>query len=163
MNDINSQIINAFTYAGFWRRFIAYILDQIILFPFAAAISFILGLIGLGDQVITASLTMLLTFIYNVVFNCSSLCATPGKAILGIAIVDEKTQSQITFKQSIIRFLSSFLSGLVLFLGYLIQPFTAKRQTLHDMITETTVIRKNQPDVNYITVFKENFSKILNQ
>ena len=160
---MSDSTINDTIYAGFWRRFIAYCLDQIILIPFVAAVGFVLGLIGLGDQVIVLSLTTLLTFTYNVVFNCSSLCATPGKAVLGIAIVDEKTNSQITFKQAIIRFLSSFLSGLALCLGYLIQPFTARRQTLHDMITETIVVRRNHGDVNYITIFKENFSKILNQ
>jgi len=167
MNEMTAQIANdvseSIIYAGFWRRFFATVVDQIILFVLGGAMGFILGLIGLKDQIIIFSLSSLLSFIYFVVYNCSSLSGTPGKAILGIAIVDEKTKTPISFKQAILRVLTAFLSGLVLCLGYLIQPFTAKRQTFHDMIAETVVIQKKHGEVNYFTVFKESFSKILNQ
>ncbi len=40
------------------------------------------------------------------------------------------------------RHLATLLSSAIFFIGYLIQPFTRKRQALHDIIASTLVLRK---------------------
>jgi serine/threonine-protein kinase len=146
------------TYASFWKRFGAYMIDGIILVIPSLILSKSLPYFGLST-----GLGFVLSFLYRPFFESSSLAGTPGKALIGIAVVNESGDA-ITFKQACIRFFCSYLSGLLLCIGYFIQPFTAKRQTLHDMISETLVIeRASSPDINYFKVWKEKFSEVVNK
>lgn len=44
---------------------------------------------------------------------------------------------------------------IICYIGYLMQPFTSKRQTLHDMVSESVVIRRDTPDLNYFAVWRD--------
>jgi uncharacterized RDD family membrane protein YckC len=146
-------------YAGFWRRFAASIIDGIVMMiP-----GFIAGIVFSGTGV-SAVIGFVLGFLYKPFFESSILLGTPGKALMNIAVQTEAGQ-QITFKQAAIRFFTSYLSGLIAGIGYLMQPFTARRQTLHDMIAETVVVKRevNAPDLNYFTVWKEQIQSVVNK
>ena len=41
------------------------------------------------------------------------------------------------------------------------QLFTSKRQTLHDMLAEAVVVDREVPDVNYFTVWKDQFKVVV--
>ncbi len=145
-------------YAGFWRRLLAVVIDN-----------FFMGIIGLGigmitgsDMIISLSVSTVVGIIHTTLFDSSELMGTPGKAMLGIAVVLEKDQSRINFQTALVRFLCKYLSTIFLLLGYLIQPFTEKRQTFHDIVTNTLVIRKDPGALGYWKAFKENFNKIMN-
>jgi hypothetical protein len=58
---------------------------------------------------------------------------------MNIAVV-KSDGSTLTIKDSLIRFLVSFISSMILCIGYLISLFTEKRQTLHDFVADTVVI-----------------------
>jgi uncharacterized RDD family membrane protein YckC len=67
--------------------------------------------------------------------------ATPGKLIMKIRIVDQKSLKPITTHQSFVRFLSYFLAALPLFGGFIIMGFNPKKRGLHDFIAGTCVIK----------------------
>lgn len=137
-------------YAGFWRRFLALVLDGIFIF----FISMIL-ILPFWIQ----PLSILVAIFYHVVFEVSPLRATPGKALMGIAVV-KSNGSLLTIKDSLIRFLVSILSSAMLCVGYLISLFTEKRQTLHDFVADTVVIEEKFAEHNFWQIFLEQ-SKII--
>lgn len=118
-------------YAGFWRRFAARLVDCLILLIPGLLVSLVIPLLG----------GVILSLLYWPVFESSALRGTPGKVLMGLAITDE-AGGRIGFKQAFIRYLMSFVSGLFLGLGYLMNLFTARRQTLHDIVAGTLVIRR---------------------
>lgn len=142
-------------YAGFFRRFAAVIIDSIILWiP-----SFFIG--GGGSIPGALGFGVFLGLIYKPIFESSILYGTPGKAIMGIAVVSESSRERINIKAALIRYLFSYISFFVAYIGYLMQPFTSRRQTLHDMIAETVVIMKEPPDLNYFVVWRDQMKDVL--
>lgn len=145
-------------YAGFWRRFIAVLIDAFFTGIIGALVGFITG----NDMIVSISVSTVIGIIYIAVFDSSELMGTPGKAMLGLSVVTEKEQNRISFQTAILRFLCKYISSVVLLIGYMIQPFTEKRQTFHDIVTSTIVIRKDPGQLNYWNCFKDNFNKIIN-
>jgi uncharacterized RDD family membrane protein YckC len=137
------------SYAGFWRRFVAVFIDGLICVIPSLAMGYVIPYVG----------GIVLGLLYTPIFLASPLQATPGKALMGIAVVDENGNT-LTLKTSIIRYVSTILSGLILCIGYLMNLFTAKRQTLHDILAGTVVIMKTAPDVNYFNVWLVEVKKI---
>lgn len=150
-------------YAGFWRRFVAYIIDQMIM-GVVALVVFLpgLALLGLGigagimDETegaigfviaaIAAYLAAILVIIvlewlYYALMESSNKQATLGKMALGI-IVTDMDGKRITFGRATGRYFGKILSSLILSIGYLMAAFTEKKQALHDMISNCLVIMK---------------------
>ena len=136
-------------YAGFWRRFVAIFIDAVILTIPSLVI----------NQIVPYAGALLFGFIYYPLFISSPLQATPGKAIMGVAVIDENGQT-LTLKAAIIRYACSFLSGLCLGLGYFMSLFTVKRQTFHDMVAASVVIVKTAPEINYFHVWLAEIKKL---
>ena len=85
--------------------------------------------------------------------------ATLGKRVVGLIVTDLKGE-RVTFQQASVRFvikqiislvslLSAFLTPSIVstlsvlsLMGYLIQPFTPKKQAFHDIVAKTLVYRK---------------------
>ncbi len=146
-------------YAGFWRRLAAVCIDHVLFGMTLAAVGFVLMfpalLMGFMSMISTATITIftivlwlgVLTLVvgshwlYYAGFEASSLQATPGKLALGLRVCDEQLQ-RLTLRRSTIRYVGHFLSALLLYFGYLISFFTARRQTLHDLISDSLVVRE---------------------
>lgn len=139
-------------YSGFWRRFVASFLDGLIMLIPAWFLGMLLPYVG----------GIILGLIYKPVFEASALKGTPGKAMMGMVVLSE-TGERLTLKQAYIRYFCSILSGLVLCIGYLMNLFTAKRQTLHDMIAESVVVNQEPPDLNYFQVWKSEMKVLFNR
>lgn len=139
-------------YSGFWRRFVAAFLDGLIMLIPAWLLGILVPYVG----------GVILGLLYKPVFEASALKGTPGKAMMGMVVVSE-TGERLTLKQAYIRYFCSILSGLVLCIGYLMNLFTAKRQTLHDMIAECVVINQEPPDLNYFQVWKQEIKVLFNR
>ena len=137
------------TYAGFFRRFAATMIDAVIL---TVPSLFIGGSVAMIP--VSIGLGLVLGLLYKPVFESSVMSATPGKALLGIIVIGEDGQT-LSYKQAVIRYFCSYLSSVIMGIGYLMQPFTSKRQTLHDMLSEAVVIRKETPDLNYFVVWRD--------
>ncbi len=66
--------------------------------------------------------------------------ATPGKMIMGIKII-RTDSSPLTLDRAVIRFFSSILSGLILYIGFIMIAFDERKQGLHDKIADTYVVK----------------------
>ncbi|MBC7371192.1 MAG: RDD family protein [Bdellovibrionaceae bacterium] len=138
-------------YASFWRRFGGTFVDGIIC-----------GLIGLVFYFLTRGSAFGIVFglLYTTLFESSTLQATPGKALLGMHITDLQGQ-RITFKAAFIRYLMRFVSSVVFLIGFLIQPFTEKKQALHDIVAGTLVVMGEIPSQNYMQAWYNQLLQVL--
>jgi uncharacterized RDD family membrane protein YckC len=138
-------------YAGFWRRFFAQLVDGIVLvIPFRILDSGMERILAENEFNLVRSLMVMAAWIvaYIVVpwlyvaLQLSSVHqATLGKRALGIVVTDLKG-GRISFGRATGRYFADYISTITLMIGYLIQPFTAKRQALHDIIAKTLVVRR---------------------
>jgi uncharacterized RDD family membrane protein YckC len=149
------------SYAGFWLRVVAFIIDAIVLqfirlavtLPFAASLSmrmFMRGRMpmspeewapfaGLFGRLIFISIVI--NWLYFALLESSAWQATLGKKALGLEVTD-LGGSRISFARATGRFFAKFLSAIILLIGFIMIGFTQKRQGLHDMVAGTLVIRK---------------------
>jgi len=156
-------------YAGFWMRFLAWLLDKIILgavnwiilMPILAAIGITSGgfpfseLMNNPDEVDVAALIGLITamagvamlvqtvvnILYHSFLESSKFQGSIGKMALGI-IVTNVDGSKLDFTKALVRNLCKIISDFTLTVGYIIAGFTEKKQALHDMIASTLVVKK---------------------
>lgn len=120
------------TYSPFWRRGAAAIIDGIIL---SAISAFCMRLILL------LPFAFIIHFFYKPIFESSNLRATPGKYLAEISVV-KTNGDKLTLRDAYIRYFSSWLSGAVFGLGYVMALFTKKHQTLHDLFADTVVVNE---------------------
>ncbi len=137
-------------YAGFWKRFLAMLIDQIIIGAVSMALGFAYGLIvagamsddGSGFQEVVIRLVGLVAgWLYYALQESSAEQATLGKRALGIKVTD-MSGGRITFGRATGRYFAKIISGITLGIGYIIAGFTEKKQALHDMIAGTLVVNK---------------------
>ncbi len=67
---------------------------------------------------------------------------TPGKRLLRLKVLDEKTGENLTVGQAILRYIGYFPSTLVFFLGFIWIAFDSKKQGWHDKIAKSVVVRE---------------------
>jgi uncharacterized RDD family membrane protein YckC/energy-coupling factor transporter ATP-binding protein EcfA2 len=142
------------TYASFWRRLGAYILDLPIVVILAglgslvsaglSAVSAVFGESLSAVAVLLGTLARMLAqwilpWLYTALLLSSSRQATLGKLALGIFVTDKKGD-RLHFGRATARYFASFLSYMTYGIGFFIQPFTRKRQALHDLIARTVVL-----------------------
>jgi len=154
------------TYGGFWIRFVAYIIDIIILGIVSSIVIIpILGALGFGaygtmsnggemteDQIgalmgmITGAgifmyiANIIVGWLYFALMQSSAKQATVGKMALGLKVIN-KDGSKMNFGQATLRFIGKMISYAILLIGFIIAGFTEKKQALHDMIAGTYVIK----------------------
>jgi uncharacterized RDD family membrane protein YckC len=80
-------------------------------------------------------------WLYFALMESSSKQGTLGKMALSIMVTDVNG-NRITFGRATGRYFGKFLSGLILYIGYIMVAFTEKKQGLHDMIAGTLVVNK---------------------
>lgn len=73
-------------------------------------------------------------------FFLSRYDATPGKMALGLKVV-RSDGSKLSTGRIVGRYFSEWLSGAILFVGYIMAGFDEERRTLHDRICDTRVIK----------------------
>ncbi len=130
-----------FVYAGFLQRFVAHLIDGGILSIAGGILYFICILLFKGNGVLLyAPLSILGVWLYSAKTVSSAEGATFGKKCMGIKVVNLEGQT-ISFGRATGRYFASYLSGFIFFLGYLIQLCNQRRQTLHDIIVKTIVVK----------------------
>lgn len=82
-----------------------------------------------------------LAWLYFAGFEASGAGATPGKRLMGIAVVYEDGGG-LSPVGGAARFLGKVVSTLFFLLGHLLALFTRKRQTFHDRLAGTLVVRR---------------------
>lgn len=66
---------------------------------------------------------------------------TPGKAALGLRVVGPDGTVPIGVGRGLVRTLARMVSGMVLYIGYLMALWDDERRTLHDIMADTRVVR----------------------
>jgi uncharacterized RDD family membrane protein YckC len=125
---------NEYSYASFGDRLVAAILDGLILAIPNVIFKFVLPE-GVADLA-----TILLGWLYGALLESGDNQATLGKKAMNIRVTDLDGE-RISFGKASIRHFSKIISALLILIGYLMQPFTEKRQALHDMIAGTLVYK----------------------
>lgn len=150
-------------YAGFWRRFVAHVIDSIILNIAAYVVEVILLFfiyLGFKDRLGSPAASGLLGFLnafndlYVMYFNAGIyLCicfpyfvwghfqyqTTVGKKLVRVRVV-QQDGSKITLNQSITRWASYLLSYLPFCTGYLMAAFHPEKRALHDLVAGTVSV-----------------------
>jgi uncharacterized RDD family membrane protein YckC len=148
-------------YAGFWLRFVAWIIDAIILWfvstfitlPFVAASGLrdvilnhppqspeeLIAFMGTFSKLFI--LILVIKWLYYAILESSPWQATVGKKALGLEVTD-MAGHRISFGRASGRFFGKIISGLILWIGYIMAGFTAQKQALHDMMAGCLVLRK---------------------
>ncbi|WP_413308265.1 RDD family protein [Bacillus sp. 1P10SD] len=131
-------------YAGFWMRFWAYLLDlivvgsveRIIIKPLFRVLDISLSEFNMFAPISIA--TAIIFYLYFVLMT-KYFGQTLGKMVFGLKVVDlnkeELTWGTILFREWIGRFISA-----TIIIGYIIVAFLPKKQGLHDIFSDTTVI-----------------------
>jgi uncharacterized RDD family membrane protein YckC len=121
-------------FADFWTRLTAYILDGVIVaIGWPILVELLVGVLGVA----AATVTLLAPPVYFWLGN--SLGATPGKRIVGIAVVDVDG-NRPGLARGLVRYVVSIASATAVFLGYLWMIWDDKRQTWHDKVAGTYVV-----------------------
>jgi uncharacterized RDD family membrane protein YckC len=150
-------------YAGFWRRFVAHLIDNIVV-GIAAFVIFIPGLallgVGIGAGIMEESesamglilaaiaaylvaimLIVVGSWLYYALMESSSKQATLGKLALGIVVTD-LSGNRISFGRATGRYFGKIVSGMIMCIGYIMAGFTEKKQALHDIMASCLVVLK---------------------
>ena len=141
-------------YAGFWVRFVAYLIDMIVIYSIASLLNTLsFGLLNkqldfpiLGEESLSYVIVMFTYFIAMTYFFSQTL----GRMIMKIKVEtnkgDKLSISDVVYRELIGRLLTIFL----VYIPYIAVAFTNKRKGLHDYIADTVVV-------------KEDFSKLRRQ
>jgi uncharacterized RDD family membrane protein YckC len=154
------QPIGAVRYAGFWIRFVARIIDGIIIgvvgfiinFPIQMALGFSGARISTGADAAAALPLMLggigLSLAINLallagyeIYFLSTRSATIGKLALGLKVIRADGGSPLSVGQATGRFFAYLLDVyFTLLIGFIIAGFDSEKRALHDRICDTRVI-----------------------
>jgi len=143
-----------FSYAGFWLRFVAKVIDSLILSGIVMVISKAMGIWHdfppldsfeqlyqfLDEMKAVARVGLVVGLAYNWFF-LRRFSATPGKLMLGIKVV-RSDGSALSHGRIIARYFAEMLNRFTLFIGYVIAAFDDEKRAMHDHICDTRVVKK---------------------
>jgi uncharacterized RDD family membrane protein YckC len=133
------------TYAGFWRRFSAAIIDSII---FSVLATLLIGPayanpnLQTYEGIISALIIFVLTIGLWVRYQ-----GTPGKLLLGCQVVDAASGDPVSYRQAVVRYIGYFVSAMTLFVGFLWIGWDKRKQGFHDKMANTVVVYNGIVDI----------------
>jgi uncharacterized RDD family membrane protein YckC len=143
-------------YAGFWVRFLAVLIDAVIVIVVMMPVRIILhapmGVMAathprgfnpfmfLPFFGLSALLSVVAAWLYEAYFLSSERQATLGKMALGLKVTDMNGR-RLSFGQATLRHFAKWLSDVTFLIGYIIAAFTQRKQALHDLVAGTVVLR----------------------
>jgi len=158
-------------YGGFWLRFVAYLLDGLILsvamFVFAFFVAIFLIAIGAAFGISAKEFTggnsdgasgavvglaiaayfliygglIVGAWLYFAKLESGPAQATYGKQVMGLRVTD-LTGQRIGFGRASGRFFGKIVSGMTFYVGFIMAGFTERKQALHDMMAGTLVVKR---------------------
>jgi len=129
---ITKKLKNKTIYGGFWVRMLAGIIDFVILW--------VIYLILLFIPIFGWIIGLFASWLYFAVQHSSSKQATLGMRALDLKIADENL-NKISFWRASGNYFVSYISGLILFIGFLMIAFTKRKQGLHNLVSRTVFLR----------------------
>ena len=120
-------------YAAFWERFVAQVIDAVIL-------SVATGTVFTATFGAGMAIGFFAPWLYEAFMTSSEWQATVGKRVMSIVVTD-LNGNRMSFARATGRHFAKYISVFLLGIGFVIAAFTAKKQALHDMIAETLVMK----------------------
>lgn len=133
--------------AGFWIRFVATVIDGVIVMTIQFPVKLIGDTLGRTDTMVwnvyMTAFGFLMTFVYSGYF-LTSRAATPGKMLMSLKVI-RTDGAVLDFRTVFFReILGKAISGFTLGIGYFIAGFRKDKKALHDIIADTQVILVNK-------------------
>jgi uncharacterized RDD family membrane protein YckC len=154
-------------YAGLGRRFVAFIIDLILILLIDLVVAGTLGLFRgfqnlyfyavqhvpaaeLTNEGTTAALfgsiiaaygiaLIVVPWVYYAGFESSRSQATPGKVLMKLVVTDLEG-NKASFARTSLRFFWKYISALLIFIGFIMIAITRKHQGLHDRLSGCLVL-----------------------
>jgi uncharacterized RDD family membrane protein YckC len=154
------QVPGAYRYAGFWIRFVAWLIDAILVTIVGLIITLPLTFLGIGSAVAInqndpasamaalpamiaaqglASLIRLALFIAYEAYFLPKQGATLGKMALGLKVI-RADGGPISVGLAIGRSFGYILSAIILYIGFIMAGFDPQKRALHDRLCNTFVV-----------------------
>jgi uncharacterized RDD family membrane protein YckC len=155
-------------YAGFWIRFVAYLIDGLIIFVPIVIVFFAIAGSTLGTHPITCTVENTSTgqsitcngvgvFTGAVVALWAAVLVVPwiyfsimwswqgqsiGQKVLSLRVVDANNGARISIGRAILRYFGIIVSSWALYIGLIWAAFDPRKQGWHDKIASTFVVRR---------------------
>jgi len=132
-------------YAGFWIRFAAFVIDSILQVIVTLPLLWAIYGPGILDSTEYVNGAWEVVISYILPFILYIFCwvrygGTPGKRLLGIRLLNEKTGEHVSIGVGVLRYVGFFISAMILFLGFVWVALDKKKKGLHDHIASTVVV-----------------------
>jgi uncharacterized RDD family membrane protein YckC len=143
------SVISTADFGGFWIRAGAKIIDHILIsiinLLLVGGSAFAMASYGPWEEAMIMAnfglqiFGMFIWLGYNTFF-LGKYAATPGKMICGLEVRTAE-QQEISYMQALGRTAAEIISGIILYIGYIMAAFDDEKRTLHDRIASTRVIK----------------------
>ncbi|KTB47530.1 RDD family protein [Dehalogenimonas alkenigignens] len=155
MSEVKTKGAIALEYAGFWRRFGAYIVDAFVIAAFSAFFEPLLWpdfgrvfeIHTSFDATIWAAQANALANVMSAILSGAYFAAfwvwrgqTLGMMLLGMKVI-RSDGTAVDAGHAVIRYLGYIVSIIPLFLGFVWIAFDSRKQGWHDKIADTVVIK----------------------
>lgn len=153
--NIQSAPLKSVRPAGFWRRFLATLIDgmfvSFVVFPVTMLVNFA-GMLALGpapEQTVALALGLtVFNFFFQMAFTLfyagwflSRKGATPGKMALKLRVYQADTSVNLSFWSAGWReTIGKLLSSLTLFIGFIMAGVRKDKRALHDLLFDSRVV-----------------------
>ncbi len=144
------------SFGGFWVRFVAYIIDAIIMNIASGVVGAFagvgIGVIGMNENVAAASaigagaISLVINWLYSAILESSSWQGTVGKKAMSLVVTD-LSGNRISFGRATGRYFAKIISTMTLLIGFMMVGWTQRKQGLHDMIAGTLVYKARAGDL----------------
>jgi uncharacterized RDD family membrane protein YckC len=136
-----------FVYAGFWIRFVAWLIDRAILFVAEVVLQLFFAAMLRSARTEVTLMTAGAEFLMDMAIGAtyegifvSRFGATPGKMALDLKVV-RPDGGPISLGRAVGRYFAKMVSAMILAIGYIMAGFDSQKRALHDMLCDTRVIK----------------------
>lgn len=150
-------------YGGFWLRFLAYLIDGVVIIIGALVVAIpLVFLTGLGTflsqvhpeedlndawfwlitAILLATVSLAVTWLYHALMESSEWQATIGKKVLDLVVTD-MAGCRVSFWRATGRHFAKIVSNMIYPFGHIMAGFTDQKQALHDMIAGCLILRRD--------------------
>lgn len=140
------------TYAGFWVRLAAYLIDSVIVFLLLLAVRLVMsgvasalyGTVLGGNILFNYTLKDIVLYLGQVLYFI--LCTrytgtTPGKRAMNLRVISVDESGQLDLLTVVYReTVGRFLCGIFVCIGYLVVGLDKEKRGFHDMLCDTRVV-----------------------
>ncbi len=142
-------------YGGFARRLAALVIDKLIFWALMAFVfrhssfvwgngngAWVGGWTAMGSGMFEPTLENMANTLLAIAYETAMVAefgATLGKMMFGLRVLHEG--EKLSYARSLARVFAKFLSGIVLFLGYLMVLWDPEKRALHDYLCQTRVVK----------------------